>query len=455
MQFPLDQAPADYTELVEEMGAKVWGLAPADKTTFFLGPRDALVMLGCSPPPLKYFHFRTFTGIRMQPLSMPSATLGDTVNNANINTTGGVNGAAPYNRTFLLVATADDGAYERVARAFVGAGLPASALNRDVIPAGPWVRFLRDGAGAAGEATWAADGADSLLLFSRLSLFADPDNAWLGAGSSAQLFHATPALAAASPLRTTTASPHRVARAKGTGRTERFLRAPLARLRAALVDHMADAFGAAEVARTLLSRDVRDDLRCIVDANYGVFYGGNPSGASGFCDNQAWDGLYMDSFGHALLAPDEAGRYHFDARDRGGAGGAEESSGPRRWFVAIGVNHGEVKNVGFNSLMISAHGDGFEDPDHSRVWNNDGSGAGGAALAGTARALGAGFERLFAVGISRDCAGAAFTCADADEDRVAPGAEVLAVDRLYLETDTATGADVDELLETELIVFEA
>ena len=53
----------------------------------------------------------------MQPLSMPSATLGDTVNNANINTTGGVNGAAPYNRTFLLVATADDGAYERVARA--------------------------------------------------------------------------------------------------------------------------------------------------------------------------------------------------------------------------------------------------------------------------------------------------------------------------------------------------
>ena len=33
--------------------------------------------------------------------------------------------------------------------------------------------------------------------------------------------------------------------------------------------------------------------------------------------------------------------------------------------------------------------------------------------------------------------------------------QVLAVDRLYLETDTATGADVDELLETELIVFEA
>ena len=50
----------------------------------------------------------------MQPLSMPSATLGDTVNNANINTTGGANGAAPYNRTFALVATADDGAYERL-----------------------------------------------------------------------------------------------------------------------------------------------------------------------------------------------------------------------------------------------------------------------------------------------------------------------------------------------------
>lgn len=203
---------------------------------------------------------------------------------------------------------------------------------------------------------------------------------------------------------------------------------------------MAETFGAVEVARTILSRDDRDDLRCIVDTSYNVFYSNFTHGTSGFCDNQAWDGLYMDSFGHALIAPNEADKYRFGDR--------------KRFFVAIGVNHGEVKNVGFNSLMISAQGEGFEEPDHSCVWNNDGS-SGSTSLKGTASSLGSGFDHLFAVGTARDCSGALFTCQTSDEESMAPDVDIVSVDRFYLETDTATGPDMNELLETEFIVFEA
>lgn len=187
------------------------------------------------------------------------------------------------------------------------------------------------------------------------------------------------------------------------------------------------------MAQHFLSRNVRDDFRCIIDPAYSVFAFGdsarpNPNG----CDNQAWDGLYMDSYSHQLAAPMQNEFWHF---------------GQDTLVVVIGVNHGLVKHLGYSSIMVSGLDMNFESPKHSAIWAT-------AKLNGTASKLWSEAGNLFLVAISRDCSPfpESVSCTEMPTD-IIKEVEIAVVDRIYLEIETATGPLPSELLESEVIIF--
>ena len=92
-----------------------------------LGRRDAVVLLSRLPPAVEYFSFTTFALFsprRGKPI-LPFASLGDSVNNANIRHADGL---------FAHVVTANRQTFELIRAALVGSGLPASAINLLAVP---------------------------------------------------------------------------------------------------------------------------------------------------------------------------------------------------------------------------------------------------------------------------------------------------------------------------------
>ncbi|HSB01055.1 MAG TPA: hypothetical protein VLE49_10425 [Anaerolineales bacterium] len=101
---------------------------------FKLGPAEAIVLIGLTPPPEKYFGFHPFLRTKVNPdgkrLSL-WATLGDAVNNATVKTTG----HTPFNSPVALIFTPDQGTDARVRAALLRAGYPAEIINTVVFPA--------------------------------------------------------------------------------------------------------------------------------------------------------------------------------------------------------------------------------------------------------------------------------------------------------------------------------
>jgi hypothetical protein len=103
-----------------------------------LGPDEAVVFVGRTPPDCRYFSFdlqlveRTYGNEARWIWS----NLGDTVNNLVINTEGTPNGVAgnPFNQTTVIVATADRGIDQRIRAAALSAGYPDNIFNTLVFP---------------------------------------------------------------------------------------------------------------------------------------------------------------------------------------------------------------------------------------------------------------------------------------------------------------------------------
>lgn len=81
--------------------------------TFTMSPRDAIVGLFCTPPPVKYYSLRSYVGFRFRPSAwLPAVELADPASNAVINTTARL---APdeegqqdvFGKTSLFISTAD------------------------------------------------------------------------------------------------------------------------------------------------------------------------------------------------------------------------------------------------------------------------------------------------------------------------------------------------------------
>lgn len=167
---------------------------------WLLGPGEAIIISGRTPPVARYFSFAPYLFTRAGdagPLTI-FASLSDALNVANIRTAGDT----PFASQFAMVLTADAGA-EATARAALGVfGVPDAVINTMPLPSDT----LRMGTTAE---------ADSVMLLGRVALFEDPTagGAWLDAPPLA-VWRISPTEAAPAP--TPLAVPERAERGTGT-----------------------------------------------------------------------------------------------------------------------------------------------------------------------------------------------------------------------------------------------
>jgi len=429
--------------------------------SFFLSRQDALVWMGCTPPAARYFHMRTFSAIHQwgdYSPHCPMAGLGDTINQRNVNTTGGAHGSDPWNKTAVIVSTADAGTLEQIISAFELAGIPSTAINVDVLPSSDWIQFLDDAPDsdkknkllgtARAEDLWPESKADGIMMLARVTGYLNETDGdkYRGKVSASMIFHrktSQPHIAIAK-------RPDFVNRLKGTGRSEAYLAPQLETLRTSLINKMKTK-GFNLRGSALHQKDIRDDYRCINWPEYSVMYGSK----DGFCDAQPQDVSFsMPPFWPTLMDAKMHPEQYDNPSDklRRALKFMFNDTHSQRVFVNIGVNHLKVKNIGFNSIQMTPLGVGYETPTNSTYWYGD-------EMIGSADMLGLGFDNLLAVATSRPNTCRALNdilpfCKGMDADVMAPNAPMLSIERFYLELDTRTGPLVDELLQAEFLVFD-
>lgn len=101
---------------------------------FQISRDEAIVLIGTTPPPEKYFAFYTFLASKVYPDGERRVILNsavDPVNHLTIKTAG----ATPFNTQVALIFTPDQGTDARVRAALKSAGYPESIVNTVVFPA--------------------------------------------------------------------------------------------------------------------------------------------------------------------------------------------------------------------------------------------------------------------------------------------------------------------------------
>ena len=101
---------------------------------FQLRPDEAIVLIGPTPPPIKYFGFHRFISSKVYPDGSRHpihATLGDAVNNLTIKTIG----PTPFSSPVALIFTPDKGTDARIRAVLQGSGYPEAIINTVVFPA--------------------------------------------------------------------------------------------------------------------------------------------------------------------------------------------------------------------------------------------------------------------------------------------------------------------------------
>lgn len=176
-----------------------------------LGPDEAIVMVGRTPPACSYFSYRSYVYSQFFPTTgarrIVFASLGDPLNQMTIKTSGTPDGqeGSPFNQTTVIVVTADQGIDQRVRAAAQAAGYPISVINTDVIPSSLVNMGLEEN-------------ADKFLILLRLAFFQDRQAGQAFMSSiPVKLFRLTPTNA-------TTLDPYEVPalRVRGTGDTSEF-----------------------------------------------------------------------------------------------------------------------------------------------------------------------------------------------------------------------------------------
>jgi hypothetical protein len=184
---------------------------------------EAIVLIGRTPPPAKYFGFYTFIATRFYPDKEKGterteilSTLGDAVNNATIKTTG----PTPFDAPIALIFTSDQGTDAGVRAALRRAGYPEAIINTSVLPAS----MLNLGHGET---------ADEFQITLRTALFEVPiagEHYIMDAPGNLQILRVTPRTpASANPF------PMTPLRVRGTGESEMRLMNKLGELRAGII----------------------------------------------------------------------------------------------------------------------------------------------------------------------------------------------------------------------------
>jgi hypothetical protein len=183
---------------------------------FQLREDEAVVVIGLTPPPARYFSYTPFLSSKVYPTGrLPVfATLGDSVNNATIKTTG----HTPFNAPVVLIFTPDQRTDARVRAALQRAGYPPAIINTLVFPAS----MLNLGYG---------DSADELRIVPRAAIWQvqAAGDAYMN-NPPLHVFRVTPRTPA--PPSPFPAPPLRI---RGTGHTEMDLMDKLEQLRQGII----------------------------------------------------------------------------------------------------------------------------------------------------------------------------------------------------------------------------
>ncbi|EWM25226.1 hypothetical protein Naga_100089g2 [Nannochloropsis gaditana] len=305
---------------------------------FTLGPRDAIVWLGCTPPPAAYFSIRSYVAFRFSPsVWFPAAELGDPANHMTLNSTGGPED--PFEKTTMVFSTGDRETARHVKRAFAKAGFPRGSSNLDVIPA-ELARFRE----RQETAFWVQDKSDAFAWQFRVSQFEDPEaaEAYFDQTWPVYFLRARPEYEkrGAKPI------PRPEARPRGTGQDEAYLHPSLDKLEEEIIVAYASK-GSKLSYRFPMDHIVPDIERCLTDPQYAPIF--KPVPAWHFPGWPSCDWFSADALYTGLPDTTDLSALTFPTN---------------RTFVVMGVNQPRLQKSIYSNLMLTAVAH-FEDPAHS------------------------------------------------------------------------------------------
>jgi len=271
------------------------------------------VGLFCTPPPVKYFSLRSYTGFRFRPKAwLPAVELADPDNNLTFNTTGkvaegrregGVRGGvgrrtetveeeeeeeddeSPYCKTALFISTGDGVTAREAHEAFASAGWPEAAMNLDVVSAEKaYFRNTR--------LPWVVDRSDAFVINFRVSQPVNRSEVepYYSSSYPFYMLRHKSSLPSSLPLgeqqheqaqqqqeqEQQHAHLHRPReplttpplRPRGTGDDEEYLIEPLAALEESVIAYMKESRGAKLHARWEMEHVLPDTQRCLTEPDY-------------------------------------------------------------------------------------------------------------------------------------------------------------------------------------------
>lgn len=211
---------------VPELFAKItrtFGVSSNLSSFWNLGPDEAIVFVGRTPPECRYISYDHYIVDRTygNETRWLFANIADTVNNLVINTEGTPNGLAgnPFNQTTVVVTTADRGINQRIRAAALSAGYPSSIFNTQVLPSAMLNMGLENN-------------SDTFAIILRPALFKDKQ-------AGEDYINNTPAtIFRITPNESTRLDPYSYPelRVRGTGKTEFDLTDDLEELRSAILN---------------------------------------------------------------------------------------------------------------------------------------------------------------------------------------------------------------------------
>ena len=157
--FNLPSINGDAATLPERTIGSIPRVPDDQRSSYYMNTKDALVIVGTTPPAAKYFGFTPYIYTRTDDAGdriAIFASTSDTLNHLNIS----VENESPFNAPFAIVLSSDAQTMSKAHSALVASGLAATAINE--IPLSR--DFIRFGIEAE---------SDTLLMLGRMALFDD------------------------------------------------------------------------------------------------------------------------------------------------------------------------------------------------------------------------------------------------------------------------------------------
>jgi hypothetical protein len=394
--------------------AQALGKSGNSSTFWNLGPDEAVVFVGRTPPECRYFSYthylmsRTFDN---EPRWI-FANIADTLNNLVINT-GGAPGE-PFNQTTMIVSTADRGIDERIRAAALSAGYSEDIMNTQVFPSS----ILRMGL---------ENDSDTFAVYFRPALFTDTQ-----AGD--EYLNNTPAtIFRVTPTNATELDPYDYPelRVRGTGQTEFDLTDDLNELESAILERYSN-LSATELPTAL-----------------GVPVGSDAiqRGIDGIGPNN--DAVYLWTANQTANSPTppffDTTQYYDFLREPPLTLGNDTDE----FIIVYGVNHAATGKATYTNFVLNG-ADIFNGV--GSITDADFNGTAGEYLPNNPNA-----QYLYAYKVARDCEGDQY-CFEVPSGVGGYGIEldqpIFIAWRLYLEEATQTGPSYAEIVYDRAIKFD-